>query len=157
VILGWTVLRPSARERWLRNAARVAAGATAVGLSGAALLADPRDPVPLWLAVLTAWLLLAWSVAGRSGEPGGELAIDDDGVVLYRPSAGGNEAPVAARGVFVDQWLITLRVGAMWVPVWPDALPADAFRRLQACVRWSAPITAPDSQRPPTDGALPRT
>jgi hypothetical protein len=155
VILGWTVLRPSARERWLRNAARVATGATAVGLSGAALLADPRHPVPLWLAVVAAWLLLVWSLVERGGRPGGELAIDDDGVVFYRQPAGGNEAPAAARGVFVDQWLITLWVGAMWVPVWPDALPADAFRRLQACVRWSAATAAPDSPRPPTDGKLP--
>lgn len=156
MILGWTVLRPSARERWLRNAARVVAGATAVGLSGAALLADPRHPVPLWLAVVAAWLLLAWSLVEHGGRPGGELAIDDDGVVFYRRPAGGNEAPLTARGVFVDQWLITLRVGAMWVPVWPDALPAEAFRRLQACVRWSAATPAPDTPRPPTDGELPR-
>lgn len=157
MILGWTVLQPSARERWLRYAARVTAGATALGLSGAALLGDPRNPALLWLAVLTAWLLLAWSLVGRVAQPGGELAIDDEGVVHYRQTAGSHEAPVVARGVFVDQWLITLRVGAMWVPVWPDALPADAFRRLQACVRWSAAITAPDSPRPPTDGELPRT
>jgi hypothetical protein len=154
VILGWTVLRPSARERWLRSTARVTAGVTAVGLTGAALLADPRNPAPLWLAALAAWLLLAGSMVRRGGRQGGELAIDDDGVVFYRQPAGGNETSVAARGVFIDQWLITLRVGAMWVPVWPDALPADAFRRLQACVRWSAAATAPESPRPPTDGEL---
>lgn len=157
MILGWTVLRPSARERWLRTTAQVTAGATAVGLSGAALLADPREPIPLWLATMAAWLLLGWSVVVRGGQPGGELAIDTAGVILYRPPTGGDEAPVAARGVFVDQWLITLRVGAMWVPVWPDALPADAFRRLQACVRWPAATAPPDSPRPPTDGELPRT
>lgn len=156
MILGWTVLRPSARERWLRRAARVAAGATAIGLSGAALLADPRHPVALWLAVVAAWLLLVSSLVEVGSQQRGELSIDDEGVVLYRQPADGSKAPVPARGVFVDQWLITLRVGAMWVPVWPDALPAEAFRRLQACVRWSTATAAPDTPRPPTDGELPR-
>ncbi len=57
---------------------------------------------------------------------------------MMRATAAGSNAPaVAARCVFVAPWLITMRCGAILVPVWPDSLPQEAFRRLHACVLWA--------------------
>jgi len=157
VILGWTVLRPSVRERRLRLAALTAVLAVTCALTLAALLADPRHPGRLWAVVLgcaAVAALVAWR-RPRGGGPSLEVAVDAQGMPLLRATTGVAEddatdpvadaAPVA-RCVFAAPWLITLQRGALRAPIWPDSMPADAFRRLYACVRWGSP--AQDAGRP---------
>jgi hypothetical protein len=139
VILGWTVLQPSVRERRLWLAAIAAAAAVAAVLVIAALALDPRHPVRLWGAAWIALVAAGWGVrrAGQAGGRRAEVSVASDGTVQARLLNG--QADVlggAARCVFVAPWLITLKSGAMLVPVWPDALSPDAFRRLHACARW---------------------
>lgn len=150
MILGWTPLRASAREGRLWLAALTVALAVTCALTFAALLADPRHPGRLWAATLVCAAIaaiIAWRLRPSRG-PALELAIDAHGSPLLRATTGvaaAEPAPVA-RCVFAAPWLITLRCGALHAPVWPDSMPADAFRRLHACVRWASP--APDSGRP---------
>jgi hypothetical protein len=138
VILGWTVLQPSVRERRLWLATIAAAATVATVLAIAALALDPRHPVRLWVAAWLALVAAGWGVrrarqaAGRRAEVSGA----SDGAVQARLLNGQADAlGGAARCVFVAPWLITLKSGAMLVPVWPDALSPDAFRRLHACAR----------------------
>jgi hypothetical protein len=139
VILGWTVLQPSARERRLWLAAIAAAATVAAVLASAALALDPRHPVRLWVAAWMALVAAGWGVRGARRAAGRrtEVSVAADGAVQARPLNGRADAlGGAARCVFVAPWLITLKSGAMLVPVWPDALSPDAFRRLHACARW---------------------
>jgi hypothetical protein len=134
VILGWTVLRPSARERSLRALALAVAAGAAAALAGAAAFGDPRSPGVL--AVAAAAAMLAVAVAAR--RPRGrarEVAVDPDGTVRLRLAGGAESLPAVCR--YAAPGLITLRAGATSVPIWPDSVPREAFRRLSACVRWA--------------------
>ena len=140
MILGWTVLQPSARERRLWLAAIAAATSIAMVLAIAALALDPRHPARLWVAAGIAVVAAGWGVRGARQAAGRrtEVSVASDGAVLARPLNGRADAPEAeSRCVFVAPWLITLKSGGMLVPVWPDALSPDAFRRLHACARWA--------------------
>lgn len=140
MILGWTVLQPSARERRLRLAAIAAAATVAAVLAIAAVALDPPHPVRVWVAAGIAVVAAGWGVRGACQAAGRrtEVSVASDGAVQARPLNGrGDALEAAARCVFVAPWLITLKSGAMLVPVWPDALSPDAFRRLHACARWA--------------------
>jgi hypothetical protein len=153
VILGWTVLQPSARERRLWMAAIAAAATIAVVLAIAALALDPRHPARLWVAAGIALVAAGWGVRGARQAAGRhtEVSVASDGAVQARPLNGRADAlEAAARCAFVAPWLITLKSGGMLVPVWPDALSPDAFRRLHACARWGgsgAPAGADNDKR----------
>jgi hypothetical protein len=139
VILSWTVLQPSARERRLWLAAVVATGASACVLAVAVPVADPRHPGHLWSAALVSAAASVWALVRARPSSGGsrEVKIDADGSIWTRIQAGASNSECESRCVFAAPWLITLRCGAMLVAVWPDSLPSDAFRRLHACARWS--------------------
>jgi hypothetical protein len=140
VIVGWSVLRPSARERRLRQAAVATLVGAALGLILAALLYDPRHPQRLWASAGLSLVAAGWGWhAGRHWGSVLELAVHDAGAVMMRVAGDGPAGPEApADVVFASPWLITLRYDAMFVPVWADALECDAFRRLHACARWAA-------------------
>jgi hypothetical protein len=140
VIRGGTVLQPSARERRLWLAAIAAAATIAVAPAIAALALDPRHPARLWVAAGIALAAAGWGVRGarRAARRRTEVSVGSDGAVQARPLNGRADALKVESGcVFVAPWLITLKSGGMLVPVWPDALPADAVRRLHACARWA--------------------
>lgn len=140
MILGWTVLRPSARERRLRLAAVAAAALTGAALLAAALLADPRHPVSVWSAAFFAVAATASAVFSlkRASVRRVEVAIRHDGTLLARKQDTPESAPQKLpRIVFVAPWLVTLRCGATLVPIWPDSVGSEAFRRLHACARWA--------------------
>jgi len=151
VILGWTALRPSARERRWRQLALLAALGVTLALLWAAIAGDPRRPELLWAAVALASIMLAAGALRTGYRTQSEICIGDDGVVRLRAAAP-PDAPVHdAHSVFRAPWLITLAHGTMWQAVWPDSLPPEAFRRLWACVRWapSRPRPSPvDADRP---------
>lgn len=78
-----------------------------------------------------------------------EVAIDRDGAVLLR-DVDSAESGSVLRAVFGAPWLITFKGGTIWLAVWPDSLPADAFRRLWVTTRWSRstarPLTSSSTQ-----------
>lgn len=136
MILNWTALRPSARERrWRRGALGAAFGVVGL-LLWATIAGDPRHPELLWTALALAVVMFAVATRRADQDVAREICIGRDGVILLRDATipGG---PVVSLGcVFRAPWLITLVHGTMWMPVWPDTLPADEFRRLWVCVRW---------------------
>lgn len=137
MILGWTALRPSVREQRWRRAALLAALGVTLALLWAALAGDPRRPVLLWTALSLASIMLAVGALRTGRRTAAELCIGDDGAILVREAAL-PDAPVhAMHCAFRAPWLITLAHGTMWLAVWPDCLPPEAFRRLWACVRWA--------------------
>ncbi|HQR21679.1 MAG TPA: hypothetical protein PKV98_12475 [Burkholderiaceae bacterium] len=145
MILGWTVLQPSARERRLWLMAAVAAAAVAVLLATVMWSAEPRHPGRLGVAAVASACAAAWAVRSVRRKPDRhtEVAVGHDGM-LHMRRAGTTEPdrPDAAHCVFVAPWLITLRCGAILVAIWPDSLPSDAFRRLHACARWAGTAQA---------------
>ena len=151
MIQGWTALQPSTRERRLWTAALAAGVVSASLLLYGALAMDPRHPVRTWTAFALAIGSVALAVLRRrrTASPRRELRIDRDGSAWLRnarPSGNGaGEQP--AQAVFVAPWLITLRAGATLIAVWPDSLPADAFRRLHACVRWTRHDSPTDTRQ----------
>ena len=136
MILGWTVLLRSMRERRYRIAAVALLTVCACSLVGAAIVRDPRYPTWVWSAALGTVVAAAIALRTLAGARTTlEIAVGDDGVIRVRDgAAGARELP--GRCAFVAPWLITLRCGTMWVPIWPDSVPEGAFRRLHACARW---------------------
>ena len=143
MILGWTVLQRSVRERQLWIAAAVVMGASCCTLLTAALTLDPRHPFVVWAAALLSAAAAIWAVKSVSqNHPEFEVAIGADGELRVRRSEVAGEPLAAAYCMFVAPWLITLRCDGIVLAVWPDSLPASAFRRVHACARWAAPADA---------------
>jgi len=136
VILGWTIVQRSVRERRYQIAAGALLTLCACALSAAALVLDPRYPVWVWSAAVVTALSAVIAVRAIAGARTTlEIAVGDDGAIRVRDSAGAaGERP--GECAFIAPWLITLRCGTIWVPIWPDSLPESAFRRLHACARW---------------------
>jgi hypothetical protein len=135
VLVPWTPLAPSQRERRLQQLGGTLALISAVVLAIAATRADPFGSIQAVLAVLlAAGAVFAWR-ARRS--PTFEVAIDADGQLLLRLTAAPDRA-LPARCGFAAPWLISVRSDTMWVPIWPDSVPSNAFRRLWVHIRWSS-------------------
>jgi len=62
VIIGWTVLQRSKRERQLWSAAAVLMIVCCDALVFAALMRDPRQPLAVWTAVLLSATAAIWTV-----------------------------------------------------------------------------------------------
>jgi hypothetical protein len=136
VIVAWTPLSPSRRERVLRHAAVALAYGSGLILLAASVESDGLHPVAALSAVVS-WL--AGLLAGRPRAFRAlDVGIDDAGFPVVRGAAGGaGFAEQRMRCVFAAQWLITLRRATMWVLIWPDSLSGNAFRRLWVQVRWN--------------------
>jgi len=149
VILSWTVLQRSVRERRLWIAAAIFMFACCAALLFAALTRDPRQPYVVWAALLLSAIAAIWTVwSVPRGQPGFELGIGADGALQVRRCDGGaDELPAPACCIFVASWLITLRCGGVVLPIWPDSVPATAFRRLHACTRWDTSTEASTRRR----------
>lgn len=104
------------------------------GASITALLAS-EPPAP-WAAsvVLLAALGIVFFPRRRRAW---QLAIADGGRVVGRAADSDPERHLQC--LFASTWLITLRVGTDIVPVWPDSLPPDSYRRLWVHLRWTHP------------------
>lgn len=148
MLLGWTVLQPSARERqWLQGAV-AACLMIAAALAVAAATLDPRHPLRVGAASAVAFGAWLWGIGRlrRRVDRAFEIAIRAGRVELRRASGRADPGP-PPRCVFAAPWLITFRLGSTWVRVWPDSLPPEAFRRVHACVRWQ-PSGADPKQLP---------
>jgi hypothetical protein len=129
VLVPWTALQPSARERRWRLAGQlggfVALAATFVALSQG----GPLNPL-LAVALIAAAVGLSWPRRPVAWQ----LGIDEGGRILARRPDASPERHLQC--VFAAPWLVTFRVGRKLVPVWPDALPAESYRRLWVYLRW---------------------
>jgi hypothetical protein len=143
VLVPWTPLTPSRRERAVRRAGVFLAVATSVTLAVAAARADAFDA---FLTAAAALALLAGAVAGRPRPPAPlEVGVDRSGALAVRRADDAESVPEhGLQCVFAAPWLITLRRGTIWIPIWPDSVPGNSYRRLWVHIRWR-------SGRPPAD------
>jgi hypothetical protein len=109
---------------------------TAAALLLATVRSDPFDPFPAIAAAL-AFLAGAWAGRADSPEPL-EVGVDRVGSLTVRRTGDLGSVPVHLRCVFAAPWLITLKRGTMWIPIWPDSVPGNTYRRLWVHVRWSS-------------------
>jgi hypothetical protein len=137
VLVPWTPLTPSRRERAVRRLGVAASLATAAALLGAAVGGEALDPLPASAALLA---LLAGVFAARSTPTGPiEVGVDRSGALTVRGATGCIDAPEhRLKCVFAAPWLITVKRGTMLIPIWPDSVPGNAYRRLWVHVRWGA-------------------
>jgi hypothetical protein len=143
VLVAWTPLAPSRREQVLRRCAQAAACVAAAALLGAASAADPFDRLAALGALPAALAAVAAGRAARRRPV--EVGVDRGGRLVMRAiDAGDRDAVQRLQCVFAAPWLITLGSGSTWVPIWPDSVPADAFRRFWVHIRWSAGEPLPD-------------
>ncbi len=143
MLVAWTPLYSSQRERILRLIGCGAALATAVVLLIAAARSDPFAVHLAALALLSTGVgvLMARTPVGRAIE----IGVDARGRVTARRTAHPEEhAEDPVRCVFASPWLITLRRDAMWIPIWPDSVPSETFRRIWVHVRWTPDRTKAD-------------
>lgn len=124
-------------RRWLQLATLNCTLVAAL-LTVAALALDPRHPQRVGTAALFALVAALWGVwqLAPKGAATTEIRIRDGNVLLRETGTGPEARKEVARCVFAAPWLITFRFGSKYVRLWPDSLPADAFRRVHACVRW---------------------
>lgn len=109
---------------------------TSAALLLAAVRSDPFDPFPAIAAVL-AFLAGAWAGRAISPEPL-EVGVDRAGSLTVRRPADLGSLQEHMQCVFAAPWLITLKRGTMWIPIWPDSVPRKTYRRLWVHVRWSS-------------------
>jgi hypothetical protein len=111
--------------------------AAAVALLGGSARADALDPIVVIAALLA---LLAGVVANLpvATDPI-EVGIDHAGALTLRRGNTADRGPEPeSRCVFATPWLITIKRGTMLVPIWPDAVPGNTYRRLWVHIRWSS-------------------
>lgn len=123
--------------------------AAAASMLIAAWGAWPADPMLLTVAALAAAGAL---VAGRRpAAPDLEIGVDARGRLVARRGRAADPLEQGLQCVFAAPWLITLRSGTMWVPIWADAVPGNTFRRLWVHIRWNSarqPVDFPPGPAP---------
>lgn len=124
-------------KRWLQLAT-VTCALVAALLTVATLALDPRHPLRVGTAAPFALVAALWGVLqlAARGAATTEIRIRDGSVLLRETGTGPEAREKVARCVFAAPWLITFRFGSNYVRLWPDSLPADAFCRVHASVRW---------------------
>jgi len=127
-------------ERRLRALARALTAATVAACLAGALMAPSALRVTAALAAAGA---LAIAVRPPRASLPPRLSVDRDGVVQLAGAA----ADEAAAVVYCGAGLVCLRTQAGRLPIWPDSLSADSWRRLLVACRWPRR----------TDGAATRT
>ncbi len=128
----WATLRRSKRGRGLAALALLLTAAAFI----AACLSELISPAPPRFAAAAATLtafglgLRQWRRPG----PAEQLRLTADARILARTDPASEPRPLSVH--FVAPWLIVLGDSASVLPVWPDCLGADEFRRLAVACRW---------------------
>ena len=137
MLVPWTPLRPSRRERAVLRIGALLAVATSALLLVGAVRADPFDDLVAAAAFLA---LLAGAVAGRSRPCTPlEVGVDRSGALtVRRADEAANLTEHGLQCVFAAPWLITLKGGTIWIPIWPDSVPGNTYRRLWVHIRWGS-------------------
>jgi hypothetical protein len=137
VLVAWTPLARSRRERLLRRVALGAALVATTALLAAALAAEPVDSVAAAAALAAG--IAAWFAGRPAKHQPIEIGIDADGCLVMRCAvAPSTDAVHHLQCAYAAPWLITLRNGPKWVAIWPDSLPEHEFRRVWVHIRWGA-------------------
>lgn len=127
----WVALRPSSlKRRWQQVAACLTVLlAIAFFFKGALNFSALLVGAGLANGMAAAWLFFtSRSLEVLEGVPA--LRIDGTGLIWI------NSFSVACTPVFVSNQLVVLKAPQARWPIWCDALPADAFRRLVVAARW---------------------
>ncbi|MGB2818975.1 MAG: hypothetical protein WBC37_17320 [Burkholderiaceae bacterium] len=137
MLVPWTPLTPSRCERAVRRTGVFLAVATSATLLVAAARDEAFDAFLVAVAVLA---LLAGAVAGRSRPPARlEVGVDRSGALAVRRADDAESVPEhGLQCVFAAPWLITLRRGTILIPIWPDSVPGNTYRRLWVHIRWGS-------------------
>lgn len=116
----------------------------------AALQAQPPSLLLLAAALLTAVACAAATRLPRRAPI--EVGVDDGGRLVARRIDAADAGPEhGLQCIFAAPWLITLGSGTMCVPIWPDSVPGNTFRRLWVHIRWSSgrqPVDLPAATAP---------
>jgi len=123
-------LRASSRARRIR---RLAQALTAIAAAACALAFVLAPSTPRFAAALASTLALLLAF-----RPGRELArlrlgVDAEGAVL----AGSGESEEIAAVQYGSPSYVCLKTRRGRLAVWPDSLPAGAWRRLLVACRWT--------------------
>lgn len=155
MLVPWSVLRPSSQARRVRRSGYAIAGVSSVALFSAAFISDPFDARRWILAFCVATLcLLAARYAPRRKAL--EVGVAQNGEIRLRAcrSSDGSvpdeidpEEPIPFRVSFAAPWLISLRSGTMFVPIWPDCLPPTVYRQLWVHLHWGRAAPADDDRK----------
>ena len=137
MLVPWTPLTPSRRERGVRRIGVLLALAASAALLAAAAGVEPFDP---FLAITALLTLLMGALAARSSPTDPiEVGVDRSGALTIRRGAAPDNRPEhGLQCVFAAPWLITLKCGTMLIPIWPDSIPGNTYRRLWVHIRWGS-------------------
>lgn len=152
MLVPWTALRPSKRARRWRLVGIGIAVASSVALFTAAAASAPFDASLAILAGIVGVTGLT-AIRERPDKPL-EVGVLQTGEIKIRECLQPkSEAPnrslpsesMPLHVVFAATWLISLRCGTMFVPIWPDCLPPSIYRQLWVHLRWGRAV--PDGSR----------
>ncbi|MGZ8253861.1 MAG: hypothetical protein ACXWVT_03345, partial [Burkholderiaceae bacterium] len=137
MLVPWTPLTPSRLERSVRRIGLCLAFATSAALIVATARSQPFEPLLAITALLT---VLAGAFAARPTPPNSiEVGVDRFGALAVRRAASLDNVPEhGLHCVFAAPWLITLKCGTMLIPIWPDSVPGNTYRRLWVHIRWGS-------------------
>lgn len=140
-LVPWTALRPSARARRWRLAGIGISIASSLALGAAAVAAVPFSVEQAGAALVAAVAgVLAWTSSRRITEQPLEIGVPATGEIEVRHAESSGALAQPMEIVFAARWLISLRSGAMLVPIWPDSLPPSLYRRLWVHLRWKKAV-----------------
>lgn len=110
----------------------MAAALTAVAAAACVIALALSPSAPRAAAALAALSAAAFAATRPAASWAGRLGVDGDGTVHVDSEAGNQSATVGYCGTR----FICLRVLTGTVDVWPDAMNASEWRRLQVACRW---------------------
>jgi hypothetical protein len=119
-------------SRSARQVVRLAAAVTAVAAAACVIALALSPSVPRAAAALAALSAAAFAATRPAASWVGRLGIDADGTVHVDPDPGNQSATVGYCG----PRFVCLRTLTGAVDVWPDAMNASEWRRLQVACRW---------------------
>jgi hypothetical protein len=139
-------LKPSRRARWLRVLAQVLC-AVATLVCATALVVEPTAERTVAALLAAAALLVTLRPRAHRDLP--RLGVGADGRVYVGAAADGTSA--AAAMCYVGEGCVCLQTSGGRQLIWPDQLPAGAWRRLRVAGLWQAgadgAASAPDGDR----------
>ncbi|MDQ3188825.1 MAG: hypothetical protein M3Q28_07985 [Pseudomonadota bacterium] len=128
------------------------AALTAAALAAAAMASAPSSVRQVSLAILAVLTgVFSWIASRRQPARPWEIGVSTKGEVELRGADSASQ-PVSQPArpfqlAFAAPWLISLRSGTMFIPVWPDSLPQSVYRRLWVHLRWKKAARSDDEQR----------
>gem|GEM_PF-1215605 len=154
MLVPWTALRPSLQSLRWRRAGIGLALVTAAALAAAAMASAPSSVRQVSLAILAVLTgVFAWIASRRRPARPWEIGVSTKGEVELRGVEPASQPARPFQLAFAAPWLISLRSGTMFIPIWPDSLPQSVYRRLWVHLRWKKAGRSDDEQRSTSRGS----